>query len=199
MTPADALAAHTRGRPRDPEVDRAILDAVLDLLGDGGYESLTVEAVAARAGVARASIYRRYSGRIELLEAAFRHFAPPTQNPPDTGSIRGDLVAIVRGLAATMERSGSGRLLPSMVAASGKHPEVREALNRFSASKRAPSVEVIRRAIGRGELRAETDAELVADLLVGSVMYRILLRGGRVGTRHAEHLVDTVLEGAAAR
>lgn len=186
-----------RGRPRDPEVDRAILDAVLDLLGEGGYESLTVEAVAARAGVARASIYRRYAGRLELLEAAFRHFVPSTPALPDTGSIRGDLVAIGRTLASMMARSESGRLMPTMLSAAARHAEVREALSRLSATKRAPLVEAIRRGIDRGELRPSTDPDVIADLIVGATMYRVLLlHGERAGPRHVEHLVDAVLASA---
>ena len=196
---ADATAAHpTRGRPRDPHVDRAILEAVVDLLSEGGYESLTMEAVACRAGVARASIYRRYAGRVELLEAACRRFAPAPPDTPDTGNVRDDLIALMRSLTSTIGRTDAGRLFPAMLSASGSHPEVREALARFSASKRSPSVEIIRRGIDRGELRADTDPDLLADLLVGAIVYRLLVRGGRVGTRRAEELVDTVLAGVAA-
>lgn len=191
------VRAGMRGRPRDPEVDKAILDAVLELLGECGYEALTVEAVAARAGVGRASIYRRYSGRVELLEAAVRHFAPLRPDPPDTGSVRDDLIAIVKEFTSTLERGGSGRLIPSMVSAAGRHPEVREALVRFSASKRAPTLEVIERGIRRGELRVDLDPQLLVDLLVGSAMYRIILRGEHVSARHAERIVDAVLYGAA--
>lgn len=184
-----------RGRPRDPEVDRAVLGAVVDLLSERGYDALTMDAVAARAGVGRASVYRRYSGRVELLEAACRTFSPPLPDTPDTGSVRGDLIALVRSSAEIIAGTDTGRLLPSMLGASSAHPEVREALGRFSASRRSPSVEVLKRGIERGELRAGTDPDVVADLLVGAVIYRILVRGGRVSTRRATELVDAVLTG----
>jgi AcrR family transcriptional regulator len=196
---ADAASVHaTRGRPRDPHVDEAIMDAVVDLLSEGGFEALTIDAVSCRAGVARASVYRRYAGRVELLEAACRAYAPTVSEPPDTGNVRDDLVHLARSIASTVGRSDAGRLFPVMLSASGSHPEVREALARFSASKRSPSVEVIRRAMERGELRADTDADLVADLLVGAILYRVLVRGGTVGAKRAEELVDMLLAGIAA-
>ena len=198
MTAEVAAPPPAPRRPPDPPRPPANMDAVVDLLSEGGVEALTMDAVACRAGVARASVYRRYAGRVELLEAACRTYAPATTEPPDTGTVRGDLIELARSITATVGRSDAGRLFPVMLSASGSHPEVREALARFSASKRSPSVEVIRRAVERGELRADTDADLVADLLVGAILYRVLVRGGTVGAKRAEELVDMLLAGIAA-
>jgi AcrR family transcriptional regulator len=187
-----------RGRPRDPGVDRAILDAVVDVLSERGFEGLTMDAVACRAGVSRASVYRRFSGRVELLDAACHAFSPPPPEPPDTGSVRTDLIALSTSLVQLVGRSDTGRLFPTMLGASATHPEVREALGRFTASRRSPSVEVVRRGIERGELAADTDPDVVADLLVGAIVYRQLVRGGSVSARRIEQTVDLLLAGIAA-
>lgn len=193
----DSVAAGP-GRPRDPQVDRAILDAVVALLSDSGVEAVTVEGVACRAGVSRASVYRRYANRVDLIEAAFHATAQQKADPPDTGSVRSDLVQLVQLFRHAILDSDPGRMLPAMLSAARDHEEVREALQRFTSSRRAPTVEIIRRGIERGELRTDADPELMTDLLVGAVMYRVLLRNGTVGVRRAEQLVDTVLDGVRA-
>ncbi len=188
----------TRGRPRDPLVDRAILDAAVELLHDGGLEAMSVEAVAARAGVSRASVYRRYANRVDLMEAVFNAAATTKPDPPDTGSVRTDMVQLVHRLSAVLVESDTGGLLPAMMSAARENPEVREALERFTSARRTSTVEVIRRGIERGELRAGTDADLLADLLAGAVIYRILMRNVTIGDQRAEHLVDLLLSGSAA-
>lgn len=188
----------TRGRPRDPQVDRAILDAAVELLHEGGLEAMSVEAVAARAGVSRASVYRRYTNRVDLMEAVFNAAAAAKPEPPDTGSVRTDMVQLIHRLRAVLLESDTGGMLPAMMSAALENPEVREALERFTSARRAPTVEILRRGIERGELRAETDPDLLADMLVGAVIYRILMRNVTIGDQRAEHLVDLLLSGSAA-
>ncbi len=188
----------TRGRPRDPQVDRAILDAAVELLHEGGLEAMSVEAVAARAGVSRASVYRRYTNRVDLMEAVFNAAAAAKPEPPDTGSVRTDLVQLIHRLRAVLLESDTGGMLPAMMSAALENPEVREALERFTSARRAPTVEILRRGIERGELRAGTDPDLLADVLVGAVIYRILMRNVTIGDQRAEHLVDLLLSGSAA-
>ncbi len=201
-TPAAGAPGHgapgrTRGRPRDPQVDQAILGAVVGILSEQGFDALTMDAVAGRAGVAKASVYRRYANRVELLEAACVAFTPAPPAPPDTGSVREDLIRLGTSLVQTLGRTDTGRLFPAMLGAAAAHPEVREALGRFTSSRRSPSLEAIRRGVARGELGPRTDPDLVADLLSGSIVYRVLVRGGRVGPRGVEQIVDTILGGAA--
>ena len=186
------------GRPRDPQVDQAIIAAAVELLSDGGVEAMSVEAVALRAGVSRASVYRRYANRVDLMEAAFHAASAQKPEPPDTGSARTDLIQLVLRLKSVLLDSDSGAMLPAMLSAARENPEVREALERFTSARRSPTVQVIRRGIERGEIRADVEPELLADMLVGAVIYRLLMRNGTIGDRRAEELVDLVLGGAGA-
>lgn len=185
------------GRPRDPHVDRAIIDAAVELLRDGGAEALTIEAVANRAAVSRASVYRRYANRVDLMEAAFYAVSAQKPPPPDTGSARGDLMELILRLREILLESDSGAMLPAMLGAARENAEVREALERFTSARRSPTIEVIRRGVERGEIAADVDPELLADTLVGAVIYRIFMRNGVIDDGVAESLVDMVLEGAA--
>lgn len=196
-TPEPAVAGP--GRPRDPRVDRDVLEAAVHLLSTGGYDALSVEAVAARAGVSRATVYRRYANRAELLDAACRTFARPEIEPPDTGSVRTDLIELVARLEAMLTEHDTGGMLPAVLSAARAHAEVREALQRFISTRRSPSVEVIRRGVDRGEIRSDVDPELLADMLNGAVVYRRLIKNNAVGGRRAAQLVDTLLSGAAGR
>lgn len=180
-------------------MDRAIIDAVVELLAEEGVDALTVDAVAARAGVGRASIYRRHANRTALLVAACEAVTPGPPPTPDTGDVRQDLVEVARWVARLLQRSDAGRLLPTMIAQSAGHPEVREALAIFKSQRSSPTTEVVQRAIDRGDLPAGTDAELVTDLLVGSIIYRTLLRVGRTTSAQLAQLVDMVLDGITAR
>ncbi|UDY35631.1 TetR/AcrR family transcriptional regulator [Dermatobacter hominis] len=186
------------GRPRDPQVDQAILSAAVELLSDGGVEAMSVEAVALRAGVSRASVYRRYANRVDLMEAAFHAASAQKPEPPDTGSVRTDLIQLVLRLKSVLLDSDSGAMLPAMLSAARENPEVREALERFTSARRSPTVQVIRRGVERGEIRADVEPELLADMLVGAVIYRLLMRNGTIGDRRAEELVDLVLGGAGS-
>lgn len=187
-----------RGRPRDPGVDEDILNAAVDILTEGGFERLSMEAVAARAGVAKATIYRRFPSKVDLIVAMCQTFAPPVGDRPDTGSVRGDLVALVDSLGDSMcTTTTSGRLMPSMVSAAKENAEVREAMQRFSASRRRRIYDVVKAAVERGELRSDTEPDLIGDLLVGSMMYRIVIRGGKVDKKFKTSLVDGILAGFA--
>ncbi len=117
-----AAATRRPGRPRSTAADDAILEAAMDLFAEVGLERLTVEGVAARAGVGKTTIYRRYPGKVDLVVAAVRCFTEPREGPPDTGTTRGDLVALVDGLVTTLTTTPLGRALPILVAARARAP-----------------------------------------------------------------------------
>jgi AcrR family transcriptional regulator len=190
-----AAAAERRpGRPRDAAADAAILDAAVSVLAESGTAGFTVDAVAARAGCGKATIYRRWPSRSSLLlDTAHQMGLDPT--PVDTGSLRSDMVTLLTELARKMRETEAGRILPSVVAEAGVRPEMRELLTAWIHDRRQRPREIVGRAIERGELRADTDVELLVDLLGGTVIYRELIAGQRTGEPDVERIVDAVLPG----
>jgi AcrR family transcriptional regulator len=189
------------GRPRSPEADRAILDAAIDLFIDEGYEGMTIEGVAARAGVGKTTVYRRWASKEELIVAAIDELIFEVE-PLDTGSLRRDLVDLITQLQVVMSSSRAGQVFPRMVphVAAGT-PLGRVYLQRVIAPRFELLRSVLARAADRGEVPADLDPELVRGLLVGPIMIwkltgRLTRRGAR---QRAEAIVDTVLRGLGAR
>ncbi len=195
----ETAAKPTRGRPRDPELDDEILAASAAIVAQCGLDSLTMDAVAKRAGVAKATIYRRFPGKVDLIAATCGVLAPPPPDAPDTGDIRGDLIEIMGRVVEMFEDTDGGRMMPSMIAGSATNPDVREALSRFSSSRRSRLAEVLRRAIARGELHDDLDVDLLADQLVGAVLYRLLVTGRSLSPVFQAKLVDQALCGVRKR
>jgi AcrR family transcriptional regulator len=197
MTDAGASADRRPGRPRDPELDGTILRATMALLCEQGFPGTTVEAVAERAGVGKATIYRRWATREDLLLAAGGEMGP-CPGDPDCGNLRDDLLVIVGGLVSMVTETPVGALLPATVDEAARNPEMRSRLDAFIDARRATVRTVLARAAARGELRDGLDHELVIDLLSGPVFTRILLTGAPLKAGVAERIVDTVLTGALA-
>ena len=171
----EVAEARRPGRPRSAEADEAILEAAVELFAEVGLEGLTIEGVAARAGVGKATIYRRYPCKVDLVVAAARCFTQGPVLPPDTGSTRGDLRELVDGLIEILTTTPLGRVLPILVAARTRVAELDRAYADIVAEKRARSMIVVRRAIERGDLRADVDPELVIDSYVSPIFYRFLI------------------------
>jgi AcrR family transcriptional regulator len=172
-------AAETRrpGRPRSPEAHAAILRAALELAVEGGLRGLSMEAIAARAGVGKATIYRRWKSKEELFVEAIASIA---LNPevPDTGSVRGDFEAASAAAVGRMAPEAF-RVLPRLMADAADDPELLEALQAALVRPRRAAIgAVLRRGIERGELRADIDVDLISDMLMGPLIARVLLSGG---------------------
>jgi TetR/AcrR family transcriptional regulator of autoinduction and epiphytic fitness len=179
----------------DPRVERSrrvILGAVLDELGEVGYGALTIEAVAARAGVGKSTIYRHWPGKLELVEDAFRTLKAPVA-VPDQGSLRDRLIAVIEQVACLVARSTYSTCMPALIDAAERDPNVRDFHSRFSAERRAALVGLLRDAVQTGELPATTDPELLADALVGPILLRRLMLSQPVGPEIAAALVDQLL------
>jgi AcrR family transcriptional regulator len=187
--------ARPPGRPRSEAADAAILEATVELYGDLGFAGLSVDAVAARAGVSKATIYRRYPSKVELVMAAGERLADREHPAIDTGTVRGDLTAHARALIRMLKTSDVGRCVPTMVADKKRFPELAAAHDRFSATRRARMRAAVERGVARGELRPDTDCELVVDLLAGPAFYGYLVSGRRLDGAYAEQLVDALLVG----
>jgi AcrR family transcriptional regulator len=201
-TPAEEVSAKGPGRPRDPEADRAILQATIDTLAEDCYEGLSIEGVAARAGVGKTTIYRRWPSKAELVVAAIKLYkAPVDPEPPSPDeSTRDALARILGGFTRSMSHTGSGKMLAGLVAEMARNPELAQTVRAGLLEHRRSIVyAILERGIERGEIRADIDLELVADLLGGAVVTRVLLTGGPVTPRFVRGVVDTVMDGIDMR
>jgi AcrR family transcriptional regulator len=165
------------GRPRSPEAHAAILRAALELAVDGGLRGLSMESIAARAGVGKATIYRRWKSKEALFAEAIGSIA---LNPevPDTGSVRGDFEA-ASGAAVGRMAPEAFRVLPRLLADAADDPELLEALQEaLVRPRRAAIATILRRGIERGEVRSDIDLDLVSEMLIGPMIARVLTSGG---------------------
>lgn len=186
------------GRPRDPDISRHILAATRELLTSEGYARISVGDVAARAGVHKPALYRRYANKLELTLAAVAELTPPMRDP-DTGRVADDLVQIVLDAVPRDDTVALATLL-RLRAEVRRVPELADAVDEcLVAPKRAIVREVLRRGVERGEVRADVDPELVIDLVFGVLQVRSLSGRPALRRKDAAALVDTVLLGAAPR
>jgi AcrR family transcriptional regulator len=177
---------------------RAILDATLELLGEeGDVRSLTVEAVAARSGVAKTTIYRRWRDKWELaLDAVMIDMLPRFKNPVDVGDTRKELITFVDSVVNIWASRPYGPAMQALVSEISTQPELaREYRERVVDPRRDQLAPVIERGIQRGDLRPDTDVRLVHEFLVGPILYRLLLSGGPLDRKLGTRLVDAILEG----
>ncbi|MFF7456890.1 TetR/AcrR family transcriptional regulator [Kitasatospora sp. NPDC008115] len=185
-----------RGRPRDAGRDRALLDATLAVLAESGYGGLTTAAVAARAGVSTATLYRRWSSKEDLVIAAAATCTEDLAARPDTGALEGDLRALLRDKAAAMTGE-SGRLMRALIGEAAQSTPLAEALvSAFLAPLYGRVAEVVRRAAERGEIPPPADPDLLGDVVIGPVMSRFLLTPkapDQVDARAAEKTADRLL------
>jgi AcrR family transcriptional regulator len=196
MTPtlAPPQGSRTAGRPRDPRLDEAISQATIDLLAQCGYEAFSMEAVAAKAGTTKTAIYRRWPSKAALVADVFATRAKTRVVIPDTGNLRGDLLAHVRWVITTLTREPVGRAVLSMVVAAATHPDLAELLQQgWLRLRRQVVTAILAAAVARGELRPGFDADLTTDLLLGPIYYRLLVTTDPVRPALAARLVDAVL------
>lgn len=179
-----------RGRPRSAEADEAILRAALRQFAEHGFEGVSVEAVAVEAGVAKSTIYRRYPTKAELLGAAAEHAADRAGvTAVDTGSVEGDLAGLVRTLRGALRSTEFGRSVPAVIAAAACHPEMAAVHREFIARRRRGGIEAVRRGIERGELRPDTDPDVLVDMVVAPVFYRLFLSGAPTSDAWLDELI----------
>jgi TetR/AcrR family transcriptional regulator of autoinduction and epiphytic fitness len=180
---------------QDPRVERSrrvILEATLEELGAVGYGALTIESVAARAGVGKSTIYRHWPGKLELVEDAFRTLKAPVVIPEE-GTLRERVVAVIEQVACLVEQSTYSACMPALIEAAERDPQVRDFHCRFSSERRAGLVGLLRDAVESGELPPETDPEVLADALVGPILLRRLMLAEAVDPGIAPKIVDQVL------
>ena len=158
---ADAGEAR-RGRPRSEEADQAILDAALELLVSDGYQGMTMEGIAQRAGVGKATVYRRFADKAEVLTEAVRGHGCVSVPMIDTGDLRADLLAYLTGMARAL--SGvDGPIMAAVATEKARHPDLHREFERvFVVERRRFLRHIVSAAVQRGDLPASTDVELLA-------------------------------------
>jgi AcrR family transcriptional regulator len=178
------------------------MDATLQLLAnDGDVGSLTVEAVAARSGVAKTTIYRRWRDKWQLaLDAVMIDMLPRFDEPVDVGDTRKELLTFVNSVVRMLAATPHGPAMQGLVSQIATDPDLarvyREQVVQPRLAQLAP---VIQRGIARGDLRADTEVRLVHELLLGPIIYRLLLSGAPLNRSLGPRLVDAILAGFAPR
>jgi AcrR family transcriptional regulator len=188
------LPGSLRPGGRTARTRAAVLQAVVGELIDHGYAGTTVERVAARAGIAKTTIYRRWDSLDGLLADLMTEQAAREIAVPDEGDLDGDLRALARGVVASLRDPAIKAALASMVAAAVQNPAAREVLSRFQASRTAQVTVIIDRAIQRGELPAGTDAAGAIGIGTALIYYRLFVAGEPA----SQDLADSAAAAAAA-
>lgn len=183
------------GRPRDARAEQAILDAAFDLIEEVGFSGLTVDAVAARAGVGKATIYRRWTSKEALVVAAAKGSKGGPGEAVDTGDLRADLIAAWRRTADHLRHERHGRVMPALVAEAATNPELAKLLHELSVERRANIRRLVESAMARGDLSSEVDADLAVEMFVAPLFYRRLVSGAPLNIADAEPVVDYLLDG----
>lgn len=180
---------------RSARVVRAVLDAALEELGATGYRALSIEAVAARAGVAKTTVYRRWPTRADLVRAAFAESTQRLMVVPDTGSLRDDLVLYYGSLVKKLA-SPTGRSLIRVTFAESDDPELAELVRQVRVERKKLPQGLVARAIARGDVPAHLDSSFLLDALGGVIHLKVGVLGQTLARKELVGLVDRALAGA---
>jgi AcrR family transcriptional regulator len=192
-------AKRAPGRPLEERPRRLAIETTLDLIAERGLRALTTDAVARRAGISKATIYRRWPSKEALVVDAVSSLVSEVAIP-DTGSLREDVRALLRESVVLYAGSRPAKLIPDLVAEMARSPAVAEAVRTgFLAQRRDALRRVVVRARERGEVRHGIDDDLCIDLLVSVIQYRFLISGGPLTTQLADDLTEALLCGIANR
>ncbi|MGY1696788.1 TetR/AcrR family transcriptional regulator [Geodermatophilus sp. SYSU D00814] len=181
-----------RGRPRDRALDDRILEQLLTLLGSHGYTGLTLDELAARSGVAKTTILRRWPSKAAVAAAGVERLALQSVDVPDSGTLRGDLLALLHGAAETFVR-GRGQFVARLIREAGHHPEITDLVYTVIHTRRQAYRRALALAIARGELAPSVDQDLMIDLLIGPIWTRLLITRDPITPEYVDSVVETVL------
>jgi AcrR family transcriptional regulator len=199
MTPEERSDAprRGRGRPRREGADAQILETTLAVLEEKGYSDLTVDEVAERTKVAKTTIYRRWASKGALVAAAVATRVTPFE-PPDTGTLEGDLLAVATR-AHTILSGDLGRIFAGLIGESQLDPDLREIMLTSTRQRRQIYEDVVKRGVDRGELAREVDVELLVDMLVGAMWNRVLITRAPLRESLPREIVLMILNGVRPR
>jgi AcrR family transcriptional regulator len=189
-------AAPNRGRPRSEKARHAILEAAAELLLLRGLGAVSMDAVAERAGVSKATIYRWWPSKEMLALDALLEWAAASAPARDTGSLRGDLLSLVRPWVREITRQPFGRVIAALVTEAQSDPQFAEAYRtHFVEPRREAMRAAFARAAKRGEVPADLDVEVAVDLIYGPLYHRLLHGHAPLSGRFGEAVVDMALAG----
>ncbi len=184
-----------KGRPRNPAADSAILEAFRLELSERGFADLRLEHVAARAGVSKSTLYRRWASKEDLAEQLLEQLAGPHIAIKDTGDTRTELLAAVVNPMRAVTHTPFGPVIRALLSQIAINPKLGDPFRRdVVGARRTEIARVVRRAIARGDLLPETDPEKAIDFLVGPVYFRVMF-GGELTPEFANDIVDAYLAG----
>ncbi|MDZ8084631.1 MAG: TetR/AcrR family transcriptional regulator [Nostoc sp. DedQUE12b] len=166
----------TSGRPRSIHADQAILQATLDLLAEVGYESMSIEAIASRAGVGKTTIYRRYTSKEELVADAIESLRDDLAIP-DTDSFWGDMDILIKNAAKKIDSPLGRQTLALIVSTASSNPQFAEVYwTKYTKLRREAFSKILERAKSRGEIHKDADVDLIIDLVSGSLYYALIFK-----------------------
>ena len=198
-SPAPAARPRRPGRPRSEQADRAIIDAALCVFAEHGVEGLCIEKVAAKAGVGKATIYRRWPGKEDLLLDALAALKTPLPEPRGD-SVREDLLALMQAMASDYADPRRAREFALLLGEGAKYPRL---MAKYTGTVVEPRREVIRsvlrRGVASGELRPDVDVEVALFMLTGAVIARGKDQPEAISAVYAQRVVDELLAGLAPR
>jgi len=201
MTAQPVQAEARRGRPRSERAQRAILTAAADLVLERGLDAVSMDALAESAGVSKATIYRWWPTKEAVaLDALAAAWAGPGLVAPDTGTLRGDLLALLRPWLRRVKARPYARVLGAFIAKAHSDPAfAADYLARVVTPRRDIARTVVDRAIERGEIRADTPVDVALDVIYGAIYHRLLHGHAPLTDRFVTQVVDTVLNGLVSQ
>jgi len=192
-TPAEPVWCPLGTRRRGEILERAIFDAVLAELAEVGYDALTMEGAAGRAHTGKAALYRRWSSKQALVLDALHRALPPVDDPPDTGSVRGDLLAFLGRMADTIN-SPTGAAMQAVVGHLKRHPDIAQAVQaRVIEPRRRLIMDALRRGADRGEVRPDAVTRLVAEVGPALIVHKFMTQGPPIPKKTVRAIVDEVI------
>lgn len=195
MSEQENLETKPRGRPRSERARQAILRAAGELVDRDGVAAVTVEAIAERAGVGKATVYRWWPNKAAVVTDSFLELAAPEIHFMDTGSVCEDIRLQMRALIQILAGQ-SGRTIAALVAEGQADPEIARTFRaHWTKKRRAETRRVLKRGVERGELRAGLDLEVAMDALYGPIYYRLLVGHAPLEESFADVLADYALRG----
>jgi len=195
--PTTEQAGRRVARPRSEEARRKALTAAGDLIIERGVGALSIEEVAARSGVAKTTIYRHWPERasliIDTVRSTFEHVGTP-----DTGSLRGDFEAYFSGMVRADLSGRIGQLMPCIIDAAARDPEISTLLERLKDEREAPVRTIVERAQARGELPADLDLRIVIGTIVGPIVFRKIVQRLPIDEDYVHDCLDVAIVGLQA-